>query len=136
MYRAPTPPPPVDPRETAREPIKTAAGLQLGIAGLTFVSFTIYTLRFAFGWHAPGAEAEEVRKAILLYGTLGGGAVTLLLAAWGGLNFWGLRRMHVWARYSSIAFAGVTLAMCCFFPFSGFLLYLLLRADVKASFEK
>jgi formate hydrogenlyase subunit 3/multisubunit Na+/H+ antiporter MnhD subunit len=136
MYRAPTPPPPVDPRETAKDAVKACAGLQLGIVVLTAITFAIVILRMAFGWHAPSepAQVEEVRGAMVKWSLIGGGVMTLVFGAWGGLNFWGVRRFAPWARWSSIVFAIVSIGMCCYAPFSGFLLYLLFRADVKAAF--
>jgi hypothetical protein len=59
----------------------------------------------------------------------------LVFGAWGVLNAWGLGKKKKVARWSSIAFAAATMATCCAWPFGGFLLYMMLRRDVKAYFD-
>jgi hypothetical protein len=108
-----------------------------GIAGMMAITFILYMVRFSFGWRAEiGPAGAELHETIQAWSWMLGGALTFVLVMWSSLNAWGLAKRSRAARYSSIAYAAATLAMCCFAPFSGFLLYLLLRSDVKAAFSR
>ena len=132
MYPGNAPPPPPDPREAARQAVKNCAGIQIGIAVLHVITFTMLTLQFAFykppaEFHVPPELVSEWRTTALIAAT----AYVVLFGAWGLLNAWGLGKRSKLARLSSLAFALATVMTCCSAPFGGFLLYLLLRRDVK-----
>ena len=136
MYRQNTPPTPPDPTEVARQAVKNCAMIQIGIAVLHVITLLLLVLQFSFykapaELNIPADVVNEWRTTGLLAAT----AYTLLFGGWGAINAWGLGKRSKVARFSSLAFALATVMTCCSAPFGGFLLYMLLRRDVKAYFD-
>jgi hypothetical protein len=136
MYRENAPPPAPDPREAARQAVTNCVHIQLGVAALNAVTFVLLTIQFAFyrlpaQLNVPLEAQHEVRAYVLAAAV----AYVVVFGAWAGLNAWGLRRRSKLARWSSIGFAAATMATCCATIFGGFLLYQLLRRDVKSYFD-
>ena len=135
MYRQNALPPPPDPKEVARQAAKNCAMIQIGIAVMHTITLSLLVLHFAF--YKPPAQlgiptdlVHEWRLAAFV-GAIG---YVALFGSWGALNAWGLGKRSRVAHWSSILFAAATMATCCAAPFGGFLLFLLLRKDVKAHF--
>ena len=136
MYRQNTPPAPPDPREVARQAVKTCATMQLAIAAMNLVTLVLLV---PYVWFyklpEPFHVAADVQHEVRGYALGGAIAYVVILAAWGGLNAWGLKKRSKLARFSSLAFAMAIVTTCCAAPFGGFLLYYLLRRDVKEYFD-
>jgi hypothetical protein len=136
MYRQNVAPPPPDPRDAARQAVKNCAHIQIGVAVMHVVTLVLLILQFSF--YKPPANlnisADLIGEWRLTAVLVGIGYVTIF-GAWGALNAWGLGKRSKAARWSSIGFAAATMATCCAWPFGGFLLYMLLRRDVKGFFE-
>jgi hypothetical protein len=137
MYRQNAPPPPPDPREAARQATKNCAQMQVGVAILHVISFALLLLQFSFYKPPPQFQVPiEIVQEWRLTALLAGVSYVLVFGTWGILNAWGLGKRSRAARWSSIAFAAATMATCCAWPFGGFLLYMLLRRDVKSYFDE
>jgi hypothetical protein len=136
MYRENAPPPAPDPREAARQAVTNCVHIQLAIAALNAVTLVLLTIQFAF-YRLPAQlnvplEAQHEVRTYVLAAAVG---YVVIFGAWAGLNAWGLRQRSKLAHWSSIAFAAATVMSCCASLFGGFLLYLLLRRDVKSYFD-
>ena len=136
MYREIAPPPAPDPKEAARQAVKNCAMIQIGIAVLHVITLLMLVLQFSFykppaEFHVPTELVSEWRTTGFIVAT----AYVALFGAWGVLNAWGLGKRSKIARWSSLAFALATVMTCCSAPFGGFLLYMLLRRDVKSYFD-
>jgi hypothetical protein len=136
MYRENVAPPVVVPPDAAQQAVKNCAMIQLGVVGLNVVSLLPVALRFSVYKSPGGATAADDLlhqwSTGMLLGLVG---YVIVFGAWGGLNAWGLGKRSKVARWSSIGFAAATIATCCASPIGGFLLYLLLRRDVKGYFD-
>ena len=135
MFRTNAAPPAPDPLEAARKAVKTCAQVQLGIACTHLVTFALLGSRLVFykprpPLHVSAALLHQLRVGGLWFGI----AYVALFAGWAALNAWGLGRKSKVAHWSSIAFAGATIATCCAAPIGGVLLYVLLRRDMKSYF--
>jgi len=134
MYRENVAPPAPVPPDAAQQAVKNCAMIQLGVVALNVVSLLPVVLRFAYT-KSPNHLAEGMLREWGLGLLLGIVGYVLVFGAWGGLNAWGLGKRSKVARYSSIMFAAATIATCCASPIGGFLLYMLLRKDVKGYFD-
>ena len=136
MYRqnvAPTPTPPVD---VTRQAVKSCAHIQIGIAVTNAIGLTFATVQLFF-YKPPAAlnvsietvhEWRSTAFAIALVYVLG-------MGTWGAVNAWALGKRSKAARWSSLGFAFASIVSCYAWPFGAFLLYTLLRRDVKAYFD-
>ncbi|MDB4938490.1 MAG: hypothetical protein JWP87_5462 [Labilithrix sp.] len=136
MYRENVAPPPPVPQDAARQAVKSCAQMQIGVAVLHVISLVLLVARFGFYKPPSGLNVStdlitEWRMTALVAGI----AYVVVFAAWAAVNAWGLGKRSKAARWSSIGFAAATMATCCAWPFGGFLLYMLLRRDVKGYFE-
>jgi hypothetical protein len=136
MYRQNAAPPPPDPKEVARQAVKNCAMIQVGIAVLHVVTLSLIASRVGFfklpaNTGIPTELFNEWRTTALLAAV----AYVVVFGAWAALNAWGLGKRSRVARWSSIAFAIATVVTCCSWPFGGFLLFMLLKKDVKAYFD-
>jgi hypothetical protein len=135
MYRENAPPPPPDPTEAARQAVKNSAMIQMALAGVHLFTLLSTSLTFAFYKLPAGLTVDpEVMHDVRVYAFLGGLGYVVVFAGWGFLNAWGLGKRSKIARWSSIGYAAATLMTCLAAPIGGFLLYLLLRRDVKSYF--
>jgi uncharacterized BrkB/YihY/UPF0761 family membrane protein len=136
MYRQNAAPPPPDPREIARQQVKNCATMQLAIVGLAainvaFIAMSLWfsklpdTLRILFDVQR---DAWGHTLLIVLAALLG-------FAAWAGVNAWGLGKRSKVARWSSIGFSVAMCTTCIATPFGAFLLFMLLKRDVKSYFD-
>ena len=137
MYRENDPPPPPDPLEAGRKATKTCAQMQVGLAIMNLLTFVLLTIQFSVYkppplLNVPPESLHEWRVTALLCGI----AYVVLFGGWGLLNAWGLRKRSKLARWSSIAYAAAIMATCCAWPIGGFLLYMLLRRDMKTYFDE
>jgi hypothetical protein len=136
MYRqnvAPAQPTPID---VTRQAVKNCAHIQIGVAAWNLMGLTLLTVQFFFykpppTLNIPLESIHEWRLTAILVGT----TYVLVFGAWGLLNAWGLGKRSKAARWSSLAFAAGSILSCYAWPFGGFLLYMLLRRDVKAYFD-
>jgi hypothetical protein len=134
MYRENVAAPPPVPPDATQQAVKNVAMIQLGIVALNVITLLPVVLRFGF-YQSPNNPLNEMMRewgAGMLVGVL---VYVVIFGAWGGLNAWGLGKRSKVARYSSIVFSAATIATCCAAPIGGFLLYLLLRKDVKGYFD-
>jgi hypothetical protein len=136
MYRENAPPPPPDPMVAARQAVKNCAQLQIGVAVLHVITLILLALQFSFYKPPPALNVpSDVVAEWRVTGLVCGVVYVLVFGAWGIINAWGLGKRNKAARWSSIAFAAATMATCCAWPFGGFLLYMMLKRDVKAYFD-
>lgn len=135
MYRENVAPPAPVPADAAKQAVKNCAMIQLGVVALNVVSLLPVVLRFGFMKPGHSGAPEGMFREWGLGLLLGVVAYVVVFGAWGGLNAWGLGKRSKVARYSSIMFAAATIATCCASPIGGFLLYYLLRKDVKGYFD-
>ena len=136
MYRenvAPPPPPPVD---VTRQAVKSCAQIQIGIAVTNVIGLTFATLQLFF-YRPPAALDISVETMHEWRSTAFAIALTYVLVTgtWAALNAWALGKRSKAARWSSLGFAFASIVSCYAWPFGGFLLYTLLRRDVKAYFD-
>lgn len=135
MYRENVAPPAPVPADAARQAVKNCAMIQLGVVALNVVSLLPLVLRLWFAKPTHGPSEVVFREEWGLGFLLAVVGYIVVFGAWGGLNAWGLGKRSKVARYSSIGFAAATIATCCASPVGGFLLYYLLRKDVKGYFD-
>ena len=136
MYRqnvGPTQAPPVD---VTRQAVKSCAQIQVGVAIMNAIGLTLLTVQFFFYRPPPAFNVSletmhEWRATAMAIGI----AYVVVFGAWGLLNAWALGKRSKAARWSSLAFAAGSIMSCYAWPFGGFLLYMLLRRDVKAYFD-
>jgi hypothetical protein len=136
MYRENVAPAPATPIDATRQAVKSCGQLQIGVGIMTAITFTLLTFQFFF--YKPPAAFDISAESIHQWRAVGiAGAITyvLVLGTWGVLNAWGLGKRSKVARWSSIFFAAACMVSCFAWPFGGFLLYMLLRRDVKAYFD-
>jgi hypothetical protein len=136
MYRQNVAPAQATPIDVTRQAVKSCAQIQIGVAVMNAVGLTLLTIQFFFYRPPPAFNIPlETIHEWRLTGILVGGGYVLAMGAWGLLNAWALGKRSKAARWSSLAFAGASIASCYAWPFGGFLLYMLLRRDVKAYFD-
>ncbi|GAC1562527.1 MAG: hypothetical protein NVS3B10_19840 [Polyangiales bacterium] len=136
MYRqnvAPAQPTPID---ATRQAVKNCAHIQIGVAIMNAFSLTMLAVQFFFYKPPPALDipletVHEWRLTAMLVGV----SYVVVFGAWGLLNAWGLGKRSRAARWSSLGFAAGSIVSCYAWPFGGFLLYMLLRRDVKAYFD-
>ena len=136
MYRqnvAPTQTPPVD---VTRQAVKSCAQIQVGIAVMNAIGLTMLTVQLFFYRPPPVLQIPiETVHEWRSTGFVVGLGYVLAIGAWGLFNAWALGKRSKAARWSSVAFAGASFLSCYAWPFGAFLLYTLLRRDVKAYFD-
>lgn len=136
MYRENVAPAPATPIDVTRQAVKSCAHIQIGVAVMTAISFTLLMLQFAYYKLPPVfAVSDETMHEWRITGLVGGIVYALVIGTWGLVNAWALGKRTKVARWSSIAFAATCMVSCFAWPFGGFLLYMLLRRDVKAYFD-
>jgi hypothetical protein len=136
MYRenvAPTPTPPVD---VTRQAVKSCAQIQIGIAVTNVIGLTLATVQLFFFRPPPALQipletVKEWRSTAFAVGL----TYVLVIGAWAAVNAWALGKRSKPARWSSLGFAFASITSCYAWPFGAFLLYTLLRRDVKAYFD-
>lgn len=136
MYRQNVAPPQATPIDVTRQAVKSCAHIQIGVAVMNAIGLTMLTVQFFFyklppAFNVPPETVHEWR----LTGMLVGVGYVLVFGAWGLLNAWALGKRSKAARWSSLAFAAGSIMSCYAWPFGAFLLYMLLRRDVKAYFD-
>ena len=138
MYRQNVAPPLTTPVDVTRQAVKSCAQIQVGIAVVNAIGLTTVTLQFFF-YHPPPAlrdlldsvEVQQWRLTAFVVGV----TYVVTMAAWAAFNAWALGKRSKAGRWSSLAFAAASIVSCYAWPFGGFLLYMLLRRDVKAYFD-
>jgi len=136
MYRQNVAPAQATPIDVTRQAVKNCAHIQIGVAVMNAIGLTMLTVQFFFYKPPPAFNIPlETIHEWRLTGMLVGVGYVLVFGAWGLLNAWGLGKRSKAARWSSLAFAAASIVSCYAWPFGGFLLYMLLRRDVKAYFD-
>jgi hypothetical protein len=135
MYRENVAAPLPVPADATKQAVKNVAMIQLGIVALNFITLLPVVLRLGFTKAPSAGMPNELFREWSTGMVLGVLAYVVIFGAWGGLNAWGLGKRSKVARWSSILFSAATIATCCAAPVGGFLLYMLLRKDVKGYFD-
>lgn len=136
MYRQNVAPAQATPIDVTRQAVRSCAQIQIGVAVMNAIGLTLLTVQFFFYRPPPAFDIPlETIHEWRLTGMLVGLGYVLAMGAWGLLNAWALGKRSKAARWSSLAFAAASIASCYAWPFGGFLLYMLLRRDVKAYFD-
>lgn len=136
MYRQNVAPAQATPIDVTRQAVKSCAQIQIGVAVMNAIGLTLLTVQFFFYRPPPAFNIPlETIHEWRLTGMLVGVGYVLAMGTWGLLNAWALGKRSKAARWSSLAFAAASIVSCYAWPFGGFLLYMLLRRDVKAYFD-
>lgn len=136
MYRQNVGPAPAPPVDVTRQAVKSCAQIQIGVAVMNAIGLTLMTVQFFFYRPPPAFNVSlETMHEWRATGMAIGIAYVVVFGAWAILNAWGLGKRSKAARWSSLAFAAGSIMSCYAWPFGGFLLYMLLRRDVKAYFD-
>lgn len=76
--------------------------------------------------------SERLGQLFAYVATLAWSVVGLV---WAPFNAYGLFKRKAWARTSAMIYGAVSLATCCCLPFGAFVLWAMLRSDVKTYFQ-
>lgn len=110
--------------------------MQLGIAAMNTLTLAGLTLQLG-GSRLPvqlGLDPAEVSEAkgVALVGVI---LYVVVMAAWAGLNYWGLNKRSKIAYASSVGFALVTILSCFPWIFGAGLVFLLFKREMKGYFD-
>jgi hypothetical protein len=136
MYREHAGPPPPDPYEPARQNALNCGYMQLGMAATNVITLASLCLqlgpsRLPIQLGLDPSEVSAAKTSALVAAVL----YVLVMAAWAGLNFVGLKKRLKVAYVSSIAFAIATVLSCFPLIFGVVLLLLLFKREMKGYFD-